>query len=300
MSADARQLDPEIAELFREVAGDRKARLFSPVGCGDVPGLAALTEPIRATAVSRSKAERHLIQVYREEAAWLLLDAARSRSRTEPGSTLLTWFDARGERGPLASADWKRRARNLLREGPPESLSEFLRREALGGSSRAASALELAAASLRLVPTESARIGVAVSMIHLGDLRRALKELNQALASRPGAILESIALENIGTVMVRQGDYTRAVRFYRRSVEASEPRPDSMMQLLALACLVEQPRDALFAAELLDELVHPEHPAISEYREFLARRRWAQSEAFLRGRRSLRERIGATARSLIA
>src|SRR5436189_4868215 len=76
--------DPELEELLREIAADPGSRLLRMPRSTRPRDLLAIPEPVTRARAGLSVAERHLIEVHRDELAHLLRRACLIRFFSDP------------------------------------------------------------------------------------------------------------------------------------------------------------------------------------------------------------------------
>lgn len=299
MKGETRQLDPQIAELVREAVRDEGARLFAAPRLEDVPGLAALREPTRPSATGLPKAERHLLQTYREEAAWLLREAAALACLSRSDQRILRHVDVTTRVDPPARPELARASRNVLDHGRTavedaecvQALEGLLE----GDAQPLAPAARLATFSLRLVPTDEARL-----CLHVALRQDELEEPAAAIARDliehlPTALNASIAWCNIGAAALHSGALVEARDAFCRAAQHS-PNPFAMLSWVSTACQLGDQEDALRASATLDDRLACDHPAIDEYASYRRLERFQPTKAYTDTTRSLLERFGPASR----
>lgn len=272
MSDRARQLDPEIAEVLRDIARDPDAKLLTAPTLAEVPALVALRDPTPPSTRTLAKAERHLIQVYREEAAWLLRQASTIACMEHPQARVRTHVTVEQRLRPLEREVLRSRVGNVLTHASEalggddfvSALSELLECSAppLGSGAR------LAAMSLRLFPSDEARLCLAYGLRQRhastpAEPEQAMSILEDVKSHDPGSLNGAFARTNIAQMHFEGHAFLRARDEYRAGA-AGAATPFALIRWLQMACQVGDRVDALDAAKTLDDLVAPEHPAIDE------------------------------------
>lgn len=300
MKGETRQLDPEIAELVRDAVRDEGARLFTTPRLEDVAGLAALREPVRSTAPGLAKAERHLLQVHREEAAWLLRQASMAASMPRYGPRVHHYVDVHRRVNPAEPDELRARSENVLSRGrtaleDPDCVHGL---ETIVRDGQPAGAAALATLSLQLVPSDEARLCLygALRLDGMEDLARTVAL--DVVGHAPSAINGSIAWSNIASALIARGEWTEARSAYRRAARQL-PNPFAMMNWLFTACQLGDRTDALRAAATLEDTVSPEHPAVEEYESYRGVERFPLTPTYPRTTRLLLEQVGTVARKVI-
>lgn len=214
---------PEVAELVREIAARPDSVLFRAA-----PDAYASMDAdiVRPTDTGLSSAERHLLAVYREEAAFALRDLAWSRlaNHTSNGDRLILTHTVSTSAPPPQPARAASEASRVLRETPHDLLTDESR-ELLGAGVRAQQAtlrhvVQLCAASQRIAPTWNARMMTAQSLLFEGRGHAALATATRALRSATNSQADGITWHLIAEITAR-GDnvrYTQAA--LRHSMQA--------------------------------------------------------------------------------
>ena len=183
-------LDPEFEEILAKVAADPESALLRVPRPQRIRGLFE-REKVSEGASILSRAEKHLLQAYRSDVAGLLrdvcrmklLDGPRSRPHVSPYKTA----DREHERlNPSGLAERFRReqieAREIEGVAPAWSLLERCVGEPFGDEPTVS---QLAEASIRLEPSDAARVLAAVDLIQRGAPRAALEVLHRVVAGFP-------------------------------------------------------------------------------------------------------------------
>ncbi len=261
-------LDPELELLLRELAADPRSSLLRVPRSGRIRQLFP-AEPL-ASHTGFSKLERHLLQAYRSELALLLRQACQIRlfekeacaARTSRRVSPESFVDVPEE------SMWRRRAAD--RSTSPDAglwepdASSLLSRCASDGLEQTTS-VELAAASLRLEPTDSARVYAGLGLANQGRMQDSERILRDVMSSRPTYRIASFASMDLGYARSLQGELPAACDAYR---EASDRWPEHMMasaSWLVLAIQVGDRVQARIAASRVDETIPVGHPWIQEF-----------------------------------
>jgi hypothetical protein len=198
MARDVITLHPEIAEILRELSQKPGSALLR-VPRKDVPrAVMESGSVVSARSATLDEAERHLVQVHREELAFVLRQAAYLRlDQSEDSRHLLVDRAVSSLRDHIPSEREVRiRSSDALhgdtaRDGESEPL-RLLESCAASSVSGWASAGQLASASHRLVPTDASRIYVALHLLATGGPGTALVVL-RTLLSHSGSTLSRYA-----------------------------------------------------------------------------------------------------------
>jgi hypothetical protein len=254
----ASRFDPSVVALLAEIARDPEARMLripekplrSWTGQGDVltPHGSFLT-----------RAERHLVQSYREEAARILVEACVLRLREEP----LFFSDIPTDSKAIATGA-KRISERV------EDQQEVLRQV---GNGDAVSPTVLAAASLRLAPSETAFNALAFGHAQEGHLRPALRVLDRFLDGRSSAFERATAFENRGKVLVLKQDFSGALRSDQAAVAIDEHRVRFAVCCLTDSVQLGSASEIQHWSKVVDE--HPDQASVATFAQHLKKTREA-------------------------
>lgn len=240
------EIAPEIRGLLEEIVADPRSTIRL-VPRAPLRQWFDRGESLRTADVARTRAERQLIEVHREELAWLLREAARIAYWKAPIRAHSPVEDHCIPDPTEEEPVWRKASARFLpycREHLPEV---GLLQACLSGI-QPESAHALAVASLALAPREDTRFIVAASVPwetpHTGI--RLLKRL----ASRPtGNQLRSLALLALAARLCVVGQYWHARALYRASRETEERPVVGRCYALNLSLLLAEQHEALEEAE---------------------------------------------------
>jgi len=269
MSIQSR-MDPEVRAILEEVALDPRSHLLRV----PVPAIPPRREePVRDTEVLLTRAERRLVEVHRHEVAELLLEEVRRAVLEEQrvGSAILRPVEGDSGFRRHDPREWESRARRRL-SVIPEELGE-----SWGGSlleecvrtapDRRPSPVQLAAASLRLVPRALTRLYLALALHEAGQTRSGLQVLFDVLDGGPSAALEPYLWQNVGLLESSLDAPRRALNAWRRGALSPEAGPTQPMSWFAEA-LCQGDRGELRRAERrLRELGESDSPRVERFLE---------------------------------
>ena len=279
MPSESLVLDPAIRELLLDIARDKDSTLMR-VPRANLARYAATG--IRAGATALSSAERHLMQTHRIEVALALRNLCRARLWEHPQARLhvmrpitrTTFFEvpeqatsvARGLRAlePIQTLDEATGVADLLEAciQPP--------------GTRGPSTTQLAAASLRLEPTDQARIYCAIDSMYDGDPDRALHVLHAVLGSRPSRDLEAYALTSTGCIEATLAKWQTALDAYKRASELHPSRAMPLMSALIVSGFLSDFALGQALAGNIDDQYSENHPAVSSFSILLGE--WISSQ----------------------
>lgn len=216
MSRDVITLQPEVEELLREVAR-RPGSALLRVPRRDVARTVLERDTVvHARTAGLSAAERHLVQVYREEVAFALRQAAYVRLTTgesAPGFVADRAFTS--SRAAIPSLAMVRAAASEAAHVWPDSnsdgtalaLLEQCVSPALGDWPASG---QLAGAAHRLVPADSCRIYVSLGLRGAGQWDAALLLLREILEGGASGQNRTVAWTNAGDLLFRLEKYKGA------------------------------------------------------------------------------------------
>lgn len=211
MSLERITLSPEVQEVLREVA-QRHGSALLRVERKDLLRTVTRNEAlVHATSSGLSVAERHLVQVHREEVAHALRAAAYHRLvlGPEPPAFVVDGSIASIRQQVPRAADVRMLASEAVRSLPlaavhPEE-SSLLDLCASPDSDLWPTAGRLAAAAHRLVPTDATRIYASLDLRREGRLHSAMLSLQTVLTSRGSTHHRVVAWTNLGDILFRLG-----------------------------------------------------------------------------------------------
>jgi hypothetical protein len=268
--------EPEIEGLLREIAADPRSTLLRVDRPAVVRGLFDRGLPIRAHATGLTSAERHLLQVHRAELAFMLRQACVSKLYAHPEAKFrLIRNVAPGVRveAPPPS-HWRRNLGHELRIARADGIEfegiELLQSCVAADGFARASVAQLAAASIRLEPTDQARIYSAVALMFDGDDRTAVDVFHRVIDATSSRRMQACAWTEIGDAANRQGRFGNAIICYRTAARLDAdwaPAPLSLMSVGTVIANVEAIGRAAMVVERLFE-VNP-----SGWREYIGQLR---------------------------
>ncbi|HEX6883245.1 MAG TPA: hypothetical protein VF530_07670 [Planctomycetota bacterium] len=233
--------DPDVLALLDEIARSPEGRLLRiprerlPTYFGDE------RELLTPHGSFLSKAERHLITAYREQAASVLLDACIMKLREDP-----MLFATRVVNEPEMQRKAELLSSRLAGEPEVTRTLEFLSR------SSGLSSTQLAAASLRIGPSDLGINALAVSYQDeglLGSSSRLLARFFQRGASNPQ---RAQGIANMGRLHVLRGEFLPAWDFACKAYELDSSSRFAAWSLTAALQGGLEPQ-AVRSAQLLDE-----------------------------------------------
>lgn len=306
MTSDSLGLDPEVSELLLDIARDKDSSLLR------VPGskLKKYTATGgQAGSTSLSSAERHLMQTHRVEVALALRRLCRARLWEHPEARLhvmrpvtrTTFFEVPAQSTSVANGLRALAPIQTLDEasGVAELLEACIQPTGTPGPSTT----QLAAASLRLEPTDQARIYCAIESKYEMDPDNALRILRTVLGSRPSRELEAYALTNLGSIETARSNWRVAFEAYHRSTALVDDRPAPLMSGMVASAFAGDTGRGRALAKRIDEEYDECHPAVTSFSFIISKQFGADPLGSARPEASLFSELsrgsqGATARIL--
>jgi hypothetical protein len=263
------EIAPEIRGLLEEIVADpRSAIRFAPRRA--LRSWFESDEILGARDVSRTRAEKHLIEAHREALAQLLYDAAKIAYWKAPELSLRPLgSDGRPysphEEEPL----WRLRAEKRL--GCTRMVSdgaELLRKCLTDVSPEDGHALALA--SLGLVRRDETRVCLACHLMK-NQPRAALVVFERTASRTTSARIRGLAWGEVGARLVSLGRLEEAKEAYWRS---KGDWPYAWFSLFNLACFTGKSGEATNCSKELGLLFSPDSSTVSEMSSLLTR--WAR------------------------
>lgn len=267
MSDDS--FDPAVVTLLREIAADPRASLLRIPKERLIRWVGRPEEVIKPSGSYLTKAEKHLVKAYREEAAWVLLQACVVELKKQPlvFSTLAP--------DPMRL---KQAAESL---SAAKSLPPVARRATRDlASGLALDAVQLGATALRLVPTDHARNCLAIAFQREGRDVGSMRILHQLLAGEPCAVQRAQAFENMAQVWSRRAAFHRVLASNKKAVAADESRVRLLVWCLTSALQAGDLRQAReFTTRIQEHPCRDEVIAIAQVlKAERSRKDWAPTE----------------------
>jgi len=261
MARDVITLHPEIAEILRELAQKPGSALLR-VPRRDVPrSVMESGSVVSARSATLDEAERHLVQVHREELAFVLRQAAYLRLNEGEDSRHLMVDRALSSlrdhipREKDVRIGSSRALRGDTGHGEENEVVELLERCVASSVSGWASAGQLAAASHRLVPTDAARIYAAMHTHATGAPGAALVILRSVVATSGSISHQYAAWSNASHVYVRLSQLDRALNCAQTAVALSPREYPAQVNRLCIAARLRLVEEVRHAARALTSLL---------------------------------------------
>lgn len=305
---DAITIDPEVEEILRSVASDSNSTLLRVSRPTRLTGFFNRGRGVSAITAGLTPAERHLVRTRRSEVARLLREAGRMKLFDRPEGRLnVSPFRSTGEE----HLRWK-----------PEELATCVRENRVGESIPAELAFcwclldrcvgapyadhpsiaQLALASLRLEPTDEARIMAALDLIQGGAPEAGIRILVYVLGAPSSSSVAVSARGNLGMAYSFLGDLPMALAHYSAARRLGGQCLDQCMNCLVFAIQlgrVEEAREAALMIETLALASFAPVQLFSETRSILRRRgNWSPSAESLETIRKLSPCFGPASRRI--
>jgi hypothetical protein len=298
--------EPAVATLISEVIEDPSSPLFKWPGHSSKYNTSPPTKQ-QFAKLTETQLREAIETVQRIDLANLLRGAALIRLYSIPNEPhylhrnlttkqkvyipdVLTWRTLARETLGLDSNILEQRDRLLLETCISDGLSGV-------------SVSSLALASMRLQPTDAARIYLALDMSASGQPRTALHIL-RSVAQGPGGPLErSYAWEHIAFQYSQWDDYPQAIRASRVAAKLAPDRPDPCMNWLFNSCLAADELEISQSARFLDQMVCADDEPIREYAQIISDqaqlKQWNLSPRAVQVLKSVRATLGSASRFIV-
>jgi len=252
--------DPELEGLLREIAADPRSRLLRIPRSPRPRDVLAIPEPVSRARAGLSLAERHLIEVHRDEAADVMRRACLVRFFIDPQRSIYVHRSKSvGESIHVDTPDeLQQRASNNILDARTSnvhidglSLIEACTSHDLGGT---ISITQLARASQLLQHTDVAEDYVGLDQVISGDRLLGERVLLRLVTTSSSPYLLSCAYEALGLSGGLHDNDRVAMERYKAAALACPGRPSSAMSWLYFATRVADRPEALHASATLGEL----------------------------------------------
>jgi hypothetical protein len=271
MTAEAILFDPEFEGLLREAAAQPGSCLLKVPRPKVLRGLFERDEPISARASELSKVERHLVQVYRCEIAWLLRQACLIKLIDGPRSRLYVCRYRTVEKEyqrlkPEQLASHVEVTRGDERQTLDiRSAIELLALCTADPSGAQPTVAHLAALSCRLVPTDHARVLAAMDLSQNRSPRTAVRCLVGVLEHSTTEAIVVSAQCNLGFAYASIGDLPSAHRHYSWACRLDSSCISPWMSRLCFGLQLGLLEDVQRCSRWFDEVLPIDHPALTTF-----------------------------------
>ncbi len=285
MSLSPLPFDPEIQALLEEIVADPDSTLLRVPQTRLSRWIGKREPPLSAGESLLTRAERHLVQEYRESVALMLYRACQRRILGQPSWKRMIHRSVLLD-GDICIQDertWRvevsRELETMNRVPGVDAGFQLLERCVPENRHDHPSASELAAASLRLVPRDETRIWLALALHEDEHDQSAFRALDSVLGHQPSRLNRALALENRGFVCMEQGNLGVALQWYRAAALGTDESAVPALAWLNISFQLADEGAVLEAASSAGELVCPDHASVLEHEEmWLGRRRSGEFE----------------------
>ncbi len=263
--------DPEVQALLEEIVADPGSILLRVSQARLSRWIDSREPSVSASEPLLTRAERHLLLEYRESVAQMLYTASLRRMFEAPSwKSMLHRRPTLETKVEIATDEvWQEQVTRELRLSRPVTTGriglELLRRSASRGDEERPSAVELAAASLRLVPRDEARISLSLALGFEGQFNSAVRAAESVLTHQPSSQNASIAQEQVAFLLFEKGSIAAARELYGAASFLTDNRPAPAMAWFNLSLQENNETAALEAAHRLGEVIAIDHPLIQEH-----------------------------------
>jgi hypothetical protein len=305
MTAEPKVFDPEVEALLREIAADPNSSLLRVTRPQAVKGLFERTERVSPGMTGLSSAERHLVQVHRNEVAHLLREVCRWRMLNDPASKRdLAPYPGAGDTEGADVQELGHAVRRLEEdeEGESDATSYSalqLIKQCVVGPSKGVHVSSLASASHRLEPHDANRIYIGLDLTFRGKPHAALRVYRALLSECTDPSMRSSAWGNAAVPYELLNSPTTMMECFRRSALSAENLL-SAMEWLHGAIRCEDKGEALRAGEMMTDLCDRGPSILDWYEGTLLERRvaWSPTKSQAMFARSLRSSLTPPSRRI--
>lgn len=272
-------LDPEIAALVREVVQDPDSTLLRMTPAQRRAAIYEHDPRPGAISAQLSANERLLYAAYREDVAGFLLNAAARSIVDDPVWSNVIFFHTAPDEVWIPPAtgellvDRIRLLDESLSRGESEERICFLRRSLQPARADAPSTTELAGASLRLAPSQEARIYLGLGQVQERRNLEAKHCFARVTRESVSEIISAYAWTDLGHCAFQLGDTLGARDAHRRAIEHDPSSSLSHFCLLYLALLQEDLPEVIRVGRMVDAVVREGSPTLAQLLRAIDRRR---------------------------
>ncbi|MFN0242646.1 MAG: hypothetical protein ACKVWV_07105 [Planctomycetota bacterium] len=305
MSSEHALLDADFEALLREVAANPRSSLLRVERPRMLPELFDERVHLGSQRAGLTSAERHLLQVHRGEVAWLLREACMIKLIEGPRNRrYVSPYSGPGKKVELLSDRQLARRVDESEDASRDSIEcldglELLQRCVADRVGEEPNVAELATASLRLEPSDQARLMVGLDLTNRGAPRSALELLRRFMDDEPSDLYAAIALEYMGRAFTDINP-SKAFDAYKRSSEQPCGRVWSLLSRQVFGFQLGIRDDALVSSRMLAEHMSERDPVIDLFVDALTHGRrmheWSPTPVGLDLARSLQDSLNAIGR----
>lgn len=236
--------DPEVVALLNEIAQSSSSTLLRTPKERLLRWVGRPEEVVSPHGSYLSKAEKHLVGAYREQAASVLYAACIAQLASRPETGVFVESSRRPDMREIDS-----RASRLAQGIPSHQADGRIQEAVLNHASFSAS--ELATASLRLISADLTRIALGVSYLSEGLSFAAIRVFEQVLSGRPSSTMRSVAHDNCGGVQCTLMNYSRAFECLDEASRAADGRWKTTIYKMIVALQLGEKDEAVYSAQAL-------------------------------------------------
>jgi hypothetical protein len=268
-SSTATTFDPNFEALLREAAAAPRSLLLRVERPQILPTLRSREAPVSVAMAGLTSVERELLASYRSELGFLLRQAALMALMTDPHTS--SWIDATVEDRKVhqlpVRSEWNRQCsevKSALPSGLPDDMHLALEclHHLTTPQSPTTPIQQIAAASMRVEPTDQARVYAGAQLAAIGAMRPSLDVLRTVLDGEASVSNEAFAIEATSLALGRAGRCRDAAIEIRRSLRLSVARPELPMRFLFYSAFAGDPELVEQAARHLCDSVALQDPSI--------------------------------------
>ena len=301
------QIDAELRELLGDIAGDPASSLLRVPPAKRRALLFERDPRAFPSATFLTNAERHLLSAFREEVGRLLHAYSIVITLERPPLPGAMFADGRAPGGSPEQIDERAKAAIATTRGGLIDVETAALLADCINDRKGVSASALCSARMRLTPHDHARGCHLIYALIRPKEPRATAILAHHVAHSTGDVsIASHLHEGIGWWHFAQGGFEQACQAYRLAAELDDSRVAPVLFWMASARCLQLPDEAIRAAQRLDAMAVPNHPAVLKYVRFISMERSdpvfggpLESSPPLRAfTMKLRDRVGPTSRTV--
>jgi hypothetical protein len=253
-------MSPELRELLGDIADDPRAQLLRVKTAQAAREGLERNPKVSSSAPFLRKAERRLLELYREELGRILYAYAHiARMQVPENQGRVHFHDLK--RSPPTRGDTDHAARAMLRSrGSDEPEIDLLRR--CLNSTRDILPTEIVGATLRVTPSDRASVALSVDLSLEGSPNNGEETVCSFLKRGLGSSIDSYAWESLGLSAATSCEWGKAAAHYEAAVQSDPTRVIPALCWLRFSLLSVSKESALRASEFVDRSLHPSDPAL--------------------------------------
>ncbi|MCB9916295.1 MAG: hypothetical protein H6828_14295 [Planctomycetes bacterium] len=258
MSDTLELLSPEVEALLRELAQDPESTLLRVDRPRELRDLSMRRAEVSARSAGWTNAERKLLECHREEVAFLLRYLYYVRFVSSERQIALRELRLRQNfRGLRPDEDLlrsriARHAAQLRREHAADPTTALVEESLDLSRDPAVAPMQLAAVSLRLVPSESARLYMGYEYSAAGHARSALRVAQAVIERGERSSVQAHALGLIGRIYTKLGCTPLSLAAYKSAHHLDPTLPTTALEALGQSVQVGDQAGASRIARGLD------------------------------------------------